>query len=107
MNPIGFVFRWIAEMLCRTRFKRLVINDAYAKLLIITGGLRWHDLPHLHHPLVYMKINFDYRRDLPKLQEVKQDLEEDYNFTLNSDESVTMMMNPGAIARLTNKGDID
>jgi len=63
MNFIGFVFRWIAEMLVRTPFRGLVINNAYAKLLIITGGLQWHDLPHLHHPLIHLKMDLKWRRE--------------------------------------------
>jgi len=61
MNPIGFILRMIAVIILKTRFRRLVTNDAYAKLLIITGGLKWHDLPHLHHPLIHLKMNLEWR----------------------------------------------
>lgn len=61
MNPIGFVFRMIGEILVKTPLKRLVINEAYAKFLIIVGGLEWHDLPHLHHPLIYLRIGHEFR----------------------------------------------
>ena len=64
MNPTGFIFLWIAEILVGTRFRRLVTNDAYAKLLIMTGGLEWHDLPHLHHPLIHLKMEFWWRKEL-------------------------------------------
>ena len=64
MNPVGFTFRWIAEMLCGTPLQRLVINNAYAKLLIITGGLQWHDLPHLHHPLIHLKMDLEFRKEV-------------------------------------------
>jgi len=61
LNIIGFIFLWIGEKICKTRSWRLVINSAYAKLLIITGGLKWHDLPHLHHPLIHLRINHEFR----------------------------------------------
>jgi len=61
LNPIGFVFRWIAEILVNTPLKPLVINNAYAKFLIIVGGLKWHDLPHLHHPLIHLRIDHEFR----------------------------------------------
>jgi len=61
MNFIGFVFRWIGEMLCKTQLSRLVLNSTYGKLLIITGGLKWHELPHLHHPLIHIRINHEGR----------------------------------------------
>lgn len=105
MNFIGFIFRWIGEMLCGTRLQRLVINPAYGKLLIITGGLKWYDIPHLHHPLIHLRMDLEYRRDRPRLQKAKQSLDEDYDFTLHSDGGLTMMMNPEAIARLTNNED--
>ena len=91
MNPIGFIFAWIGEILVKTRFKRLVLNEAYAKLLIIVGGLKWYDLPHLHHPLIHLRMDLEYRRDLPKLIEVKDELSKDYDFTLHKDGSITMM----------------
>ncbi len=46
--------------------RRLFSNDAYVKLLIIVGALKWHDMPHLHHPLIHLKIDLEYRRALLK-----------------------------------------
>ena len=100
MNLIGFIFRWIAEILCRTRFRRLVINNAYAKFLIIVGGLKWHDLPHLHHPLIHLRMDLEYRRDLPRLKEVKNELSKDFDFTKHTNGSITMMRNPESTKKL-------
>lgn len=36
-----------------------VVNDAWMKILIITGCLKWWDVPHLHHPLILLKIQID------------------------------------------------
>ena len=44
--------------------RRLFSNDAYVKLLIIVGALKWHDMPHLHHPVIHLKIDLEFRRSL-------------------------------------------
>jgi len=61
MNFIGLITGVIAEKLIKTRFYKIVGNNAYAKLLIITGVLKWHDLPHLHHPLIHFRIDLEER----------------------------------------------
>jgi len=62
MNLIGLFLVIIIQKLSNTRFKKLVYNNAYAKLLIITGVIKWYDLPHLHHPLISLRIDMKYRR---------------------------------------------
>ena len=49
--------------------RRLFSNDAYVKLHIIVGALKWHDVPHLHHPLIHLKMDLDWRRSLLKEHE--------------------------------------
>ena len=44
--------------------RRFFSNDAFVKLLIIIGALRWYDMPHLHHPLIHLRIDLEYRRSL-------------------------------------------
>ena len=68
MNFVGFTLYFIGlfllilfKKLIKTRFYKIVGNNAYAKLLIITGGLEWHDLPHLHHPLIHLRIDLEER----------------------------------------------
>ena len=63
MNPVGFVVGVIAAILIDTPLKKLVLNDAYVKLMIITGALKWYDVPHLHHPLIHKKIDLEWRRE--------------------------------------------
>lgn len=46
--------------------RRLFSNEAYVKLLIIVGALKWYDMPHLHHPLIHLKIDLEFRRSLLK-----------------------------------------
>ena len=46
--------------------RRLFSNDAYVKLLIIVGALKWHDMPHLHHPLIHLKIDLEFRKSTVK-----------------------------------------
>lgn len=62
MNVFQLPFLMFANLLVKTRFRRIVTNDAYAKLLIIIGALKWYDLPHLHHPLIHYKIDIEFRR---------------------------------------------
>lgn len=45
----------------RRFIRKFVLNNAYAKLLIITGALKWWDIPHLHHPLILLKSCLEYR----------------------------------------------
>ena len=61
MNFIGLFLCIIVGVLFNTRFKKIVVNNAYAKLLIITGVLKWYDLPHLHNPLIYFRIDLEER----------------------------------------------
>lgn len=61
MNFIGLSLGMIAGTLIKTRFKKIVANNAYAKLLIITGSIKWYDLPHLHHPLIHFRIYLEER----------------------------------------------
>lgn len=65
--PFGFFLALLLMILGKTRFKRIVINDAYAKLLIITGVLNWHDLPHLHNPLIHFFIDLEFRKSIKKV----------------------------------------
>lgn len=44
--------------------RKLVANDAYIKLLIIVGALKWYDMPHLHHPLIHFRIGIEERMNL-------------------------------------------
>lgn len=44
--------------------RRLFSNEAYVKLLVIMGALKWHDVPHLHHPLIHLKMDLEWRRTL-------------------------------------------
>ncbi len=65
MNFIGFVLSILGSFCVRrARLRPLVMNDAYVKLMIITGALKWHDVPHLHHPLISLKIDLEYRREI-------------------------------------------
>ena len=48
----------------RPLIRRVFSNDAYVKLLIIVGALKWYDMPHLHHPLIHLRIDLEERRSL-------------------------------------------
>ena len=48
----------------RPLIRRVFSNDAYVKLLIIVGALKWYDVPHLHHPLIHLRIDLEDRRSV-------------------------------------------
>lgn len=60
MNLIATFLVLLSIPLIKSRFKKIVFNDTYAKLLIISGAIKWYDLPHLHHPLIHLRINYEY-----------------------------------------------
>ena len=64
MNLIALGLGRIANVLVKTRFRSIVLNDAFAKLMIIFGAIKWFDLPHLHHPLIHLKIDLEYRQEM-------------------------------------------
>lgn len=64
MNPlaIGMVFIANAGIQSRHSFiRKLVSNNAYVKIMIIVGALKWHDAPHLHHPLIHFRMDMEWR----------------------------------------------
>jgi len=67
MNLIAIGLGIIANKLASTRFRKMVLNNAYAKLLILVGFINWSDLPHLHHSLILLKIKLEiiksFKRD--------------------------------------------
>ena len=67
MNILAIPLFFLASKGIKSRhssIRRLVTNDAYVKLLILVGALKWHDVPHLHHPLIHLKIDLEWRREL-------------------------------------------
>lgn len=38
---------------------RIKYKDSFVKLLIITGYLKWYDVPHLHHPLITLRMRLE------------------------------------------------
>lgn len=61
---IGLVLLADAGIHSRHSFiRKLVLNNAYVKLLIIVGALKWHDAPHLHHPLIHFRMDMEWRMD--------------------------------------------
>lgn len=65
MNVFAFGLISLASVGIKSRhflIRRLFSNDAYVKLLIIVGALKWHDVPHLHHPLIHLKMDLEFRR---------------------------------------------
>lgn len=69
MNIFAFGLICLASVGIKSKhssIRRLFSNDAYVKLLIILGALKWHDMPHLHHPLIHLKIDLEWRGTLLK-----------------------------------------
>lgn len=65
MNIIAIILALLACAGCDSRYswvRRVAVNDAVMKILIIVGAFQWYDAPHLHHPLIHLKIEFDGRR---------------------------------------------
>lgn len=74
MNVLAFGLISLASVGIKSKhssIRRLFSNDAYVKLLIIFGALKWHDMPHLHHPLIHLKIDLEFRRSLLNRTEEK------------------------------------
>lgn len=64
MNVLAFPLMFLANKGIKSKnasIRRLVTNDAYIKLLVIVGALKWHDVPHLHHPLIHLKMDLEWR----------------------------------------------
>lgn len=65
MNIIATILIFLASKGIKNKhqfIRKLVINTAYQKLLIIVGALKWYDLPHLHHPLIHFKTNMELKK---------------------------------------------
>jgi len=60
MNLIAVILIFLASKGIKSKhhfIRKLVTNEAYLKMLIIVGALKWYDLPHLHNPIIHFKIN--------------------------------------------------
>ena len=70
MTPQAGIFQFalirLTVILLNSPLQAVVVNDAWAKLLIITGCLKWYDLPHLHHQLIFQRILFEDMLDRKK-----------------------------------------
>jgi hypothetical protein len=47
-------------------------KDPFVKILIILGYLKWYDVPHLHHPLINLRMQLEesFTRDPHRLRRV-------------------------------------
>ena len=52
MNIFACILKIIAQRMIHTRFSSFVLNDAYAKLMVISGAIKWYDVPHLHNLII-------------------------------------------------------
>ncbi len=52
-----FNFFWSIKSL-----RKIMLTEPVAKLTIIFGVIKWTDLPHLHHPLIYLRILLEEAR---------------------------------------------
>jgi hypothetical protein len=66
MNILAMAMVFIANTGIHSRhsfIRKLVSNDAYVKLMIIVGALKWYDMPYLHHPLIRFRMDMEWRMD--------------------------------------------